>query len=248
MTKQFKGKLINAGMDAKTVKGNDKYITAILYMAPADVAGGTTVCPYADKAGCREACLYTAGRGAFNNVQLSRIRKAQLYLNDREGFMADLVADLARFVKWCARNDAKPAVRLNGTSDIPYERIPVDGHANVFEAFPDVQFYDYTKVYSRVRRALPDNYRLTLSYSAASMDYANAVRKASEQSGVNMAIVLRDRAAVEAALAAYPDLYQDGDRDDLRFLDEAGKHVLLYAKGSAKKDDTGFVIDALVHV
>ncbi len=117
----FQGKLLASGSNAKTVKGDKllQYETAIMYLAPFTSAGGTNVCPMAETAQCIEGCLNTAGRAAmFANIPAARIAKTRRYLNDRSAFLADLVKDIERFISYCQRNGVKPAVRLNGTSDI----------------------------------------------------------------------------------------------------------------------------------
>ncbi|SCW76963.1 hypothetical protein SAMN02927900_04742 [Rhizobium mongolense subsp. loessense] len=253
----FKGTLIRSGNNAKTVKGDGEYETAIMYLAPFTLAG-SNVCPMAEQAGCVKGCLNTAGRGAYNNVQVARINKTKRYLASRTQFMADLVDDLERFVAYCERKGVKPAVRLNGTSDIQWEVAHFasrgDKRGSVFELFPEVQFYDYTKVYKRAYRALPVNYSLTLSYSHASTAYAEAVVKAANETGANIAVVyrtkeLRDTLASYdcAGLATTTDFNLNrpvfnGDETDLRFLDPKGVIVGLYAKGAAKGDRSGFVV------
>lgn len=280
----FKGTLIRSGNNAKTVKGDGVYETAIMYLAPFNMAGAN-VCPMAEQAGCVKGCLNTAGRGAFNNVQIARINKTKRYLSNRAAFMAELVADLEAFVRYCKRKGVKPAVRLNGTSDIQFEvahpakreawRIAThlfDGVAgevlhsdkrwvyvrgqsgsfaefpSIFEAFPEIQFYDYTKVYKRAYRDLPANYALVLSYSAAHDGYAKAVVKAAAETGANMAVVFRhkngqpDRFTFSSDAVSLSRQVFNGDNDDLRFLDPKGVIVGLYAKGAAKQDRTGFVV------
>jgi hypothetical protein len=246
----YRGTLIRSGGDAKTTKGNGEFETAIMYMAPHTVAGGTTLCSMAVIAACAAACLYSAGRGAFNSVQKARIAKAQRFQNDRNGFMAELVKDTGKFVRYCDRKGVKPAVRLNGTSDIAWENIPVFVNGvrfvNIMEAFPMVQFYDYAKTVKRVLSGrLPANYALTLSYSAASPRYTAMVVDAAKASGANVAVVFRSK-AVRAKYMTEGFMGRaviDGDRDDLRFLDPAGVVVGLYAKGAAKRDVSGFVVD-----
>jgi hypothetical protein len=249
MTNIFKGSLILAGLNAKTAKSDaaSDYATAIMYMSPADLAGGKTVCAFADKAGCREGCLNLSGQGVFNSVQQARIRKTRMYLDKRDAFLTALWTDLTKFAAWCDKRGKKPAVRLNGTSDIPYERIERGGDT-VFSAFPQIQFYDYTKVYSRVSRALPLNYSLVLSYSEAHPDFAQKVLRAADSSGVNIAAVYRDRAAQARAIECGDARFGnrrivDGDQTDLRFLDPAGVVVALYAKGKARADRSGFVLN-----
>ncbi|MQW33586.1 GP88 family protein [Sinorhizobium meliloti] len=264
----FRGTLIRSGNNAKTVKGDGEYETAIMYLAPFTLAGAN-VCPMAETAGCVAGCLNTAGRGRMNNVQIARINKTKRYLNDRIAFMYELVDDLERFVRYCRRKGVKPAVRLNGTSDIQWEvahntsrgwvshNINAAGQreeewgenrGSIFELFPEIQFYDYTKVYKRVYRELPSNYSLVLSYSEANPRYAEAVTKAAHETGANMAVVYRAKELRDYfvdKLAQYGDVCRDvidGDQTDLRFLDPQRVIVGLYAKGRAKVDTSGFVV------
>jgi len=240
----FKGKLISSGADAKTVKGNgDKYETAIMYMQPWKSAG-INVCANAEIAGCIDGCLFTAGRGAMNVVQKARARKTAWFAADRDGFMAQLVIDTTKFTKYCAKQSVQPVVRLNGTSDIRWERIPVskDGiiHNNIFDAFPDIQFYDYTKIANRKGVDHIKNYHLTFSYSEANPLYKKQIEIAKAK-GMNMAVVFRSILSIPHHFMNRPVI--SGDADDLRFLDPDGVVVSLYAKGRAKKDQSGFVID-----
>lgn len=227
-------KLLNIDANAKTVKGQGRgYMTAILYLAPADESG-YEVCPMASK-GCRKACLNKAGMGAFSNVQAARIAKTKWYFEDRPAFMAQLVTEVRAFIRKAIKLGLIPVVRLNGTSDIPWERVPVEGQPNIMSLFPSVQFYDYTKRSNR--RDLPTNYHLTFSLAE---DNDSRARVAASN-GANIAVVFRND--------NFPSTYMgmpvvDGDADDLRFLDGRGVVVGLKAKGPAKKDTTGFVRDA----
>lgn len=233
----WKGNLISCGSNAKTVKGDgSEYLTAIMYLTPWKSAG-INVCPMAEQAGCVEGCLNTAGRGAFNSVQAGRARKTQWFANDREGFMAQLYKDIKAFVSYCAKQSIQPCVRLNGTSDIRFELIKVQGHANIFAAFPMVQFYDYTKIANR--KVTVPNYHLTWSYSGANDAYAkqHAIAKVN---GLNIAVVFRRKADIPTQYLGLPTV--DGDKDDMRFLDPKGVVVALYAKGKAKRDTSGFVV------
>lgn len=245
----FRGKLIASGSNAKTVKGDGtEYETAIMYLAPFTLAGAGNVCSMAAIAACWQGCLNSAGRGAFNNVQKARIRKTRQYMAERAAFMALLVTDLEKFVRYCRKRDVQPCVRLNGTSDIIWERNhPVmrgnTRHESVMAAFPEVTFYDYSKIYKRVDRPLPRNYSITLSYSGANEEYAAEIRKRVQAGVANMAVVYRNRALVDKWLAADSKVL-DGDLTDMRFLDPQGGYVVaLYAKGKAKRDMSGFVQD-----
>ena len=221
----------------KSNKLSDEWFSRIIYLAPDDLADGKrTLCPFAKKAGCSEACLNTAGQGKFSNVQQARIRKSLLFLNDQQEFMRQLVEDVNKFLKECDRLGKKPALRLNGTSDIQWEHIKVEGHENIFAMFPQIQFYDYTKIPTRKVEHIP-NYHLTWSYSEADSKYAALIKNVSN----NIAVVFRE---------ALPEVFKgfkviDGDKHDMRFLDETQVVVGLVEKGEAKKDTSGFVIDLI---
>ena len=135
-------KLLNIDNNAKTVKGQKKgYKTAILYLAPS-TQSGFQVCPMASE-GCKKACLYTAGHGAFSNVQQGRINKTRWFMQDRQSFLTQLKKEISNHIKNCDKKGYIPCVRLNGTSDISWENY------DIIQAFPNVQFYDYTKIYKR---------------------------------------------------------------------------------------------------
>ena len=118
--------LLTISTDANTVKGEKLGIlTGVLYLAPADVSG-YEVCPKAS-AGCKAACLYTAGRGVMAPVVAGRINRTLWLHEDRDSFMDTLVADIQRLIRKAARKGMVPAVRLNGTSDIAWETPREDG-------------------------------------------------------------------------------------------------------------------------
>ena len=221
--------LIGVGTNAKTVKGDgSEYLTGTLYLIPE-----LELCPFSMIAGCHEPCLVSAGRGAFNSVRAARERKTRLLLSDPEEFKRLLRLDLTKFSATCSRKSVRPVVRLNGTSDKSW--------LDIIQEFPEVQFYDYTKVYNRVAKDLPSNYHLTLSYSGANPDYARNVQAFADKYQANLAVVFRDKNKIPHTYLGRPVI--NGDADDLRFLDPSGVVVALYAKGKAKHDDSGFVID-----
>ena len=240
-------KLLGVGTNAKTIKGDgDEYLTAILYMTPYKVmvdGKSFNSCSMAEQASCIDGCLYTAGRGAFNNVQTARQRKAEWFYRDRVGFMDQLFDDITKFEAYCKKRGIQPCVRLNGTTDIRWELIPISNivkgepKKNIFELFPDVQFYDYTKIPNRKVEHL-DNYHLTWSYSAANAKYEQFFEAAVQDMPV--AVVFRTPYKGKT-WRGYKVI--DGDKDDLRFLDPKQSIVALYAKGRAKKDTSGFVVD-----
>jgi hypothetical protein len=232
--------------DAKTVKGEKKgVLTGILYLAPHNISG-FQVCPKATE-GCKLACLYTAGRAMmFSHIQEARINKTKWFFLDRESFMETLVKDIERLVRKADKLNMIAAVRLNGTSDIAWEKIACvkDGkkYKNVMEAMPDVQFYCYTKVLNRKTALALPNYHLTFSLSESNDTEA---KKALEQ-GYNLAVVMRLKPSQPKPKTwwGYPVI--NGDESDVRFMDAKGGHIVaLTAKGSARYDTSGFVRDAV---
>ena len=223
----------NGRSNPKTNKSNkesDKYLTFILHLRPIN----TKICPFQNVAKCKEACLNTAGLGGgYPSIQKARQRKTDLFLNNRDEFMRQLFDDLTKIEKYCTNKGKIPAVRLNGTSDIQYELIKVNG-LNVFDTFQNITFYDYTKIPNRKVSHIK-NYSLTWSYSEADKKYSNYFDTVPN----NSAVVFRDK---------FPFYFKgkkviNGDLTDLRFLDPKNIVVGLKAKGKAKKDNTGFVID-----
>lgn len=233
--------------DAKTTKGGDLgVLTGILYLAPANLSG-YEVCPKAS-AGCRAACLFTAGRGKMKSVTEARIAKTKRFFEHRADFMADLVFSLKALEKKAAKRNMTPAARLNGTSDIAWEKISCvkDGveYRSVIDAFPNIQFYDYTKIVGRKRAATLANYHLT--FSLAENNQHDAVRAIHEGMNVAVAFAIKKDDAKPATWGGFPVI--DGDVTDVRFMDPKGGHIVgLFAKGDAKKDTSGFVrkIDAV---
>jgi hypothetical protein len=238
-------KLLSTG-NPKTLKGQSVgYLTYILHLAPADLSGYNT-CPKAT-AGCTAACLNTAGRGGMfkkgettNAIQKARIRKTKLFFEDRISFMNLLVKDIELAIKQAAKKDLIPVFRLNGTSDLSFEKYEVlrngQSYTNIFAAFPEVQFYDYTKILGRKVKDIK-NYQLT--FSAADGNDRDVDRAMFD--GYNVATVFGLKKT-----EPMPEFYMgapvfNGDESDLRFLDPKGVVVGLYAKGKAKKDTSGFV-------
>ena len=218
-------KLLTLG-NTKTVKGEAMgYQTYIMHLAPSTLSGYNT-CPMASN-GCASACLNTAGRGRFTAIQEARIRKTRWFFENREDFMYTLVKDIKAAIRKAEREGFIPVFRLNGTSDIRWETVSVLDYRNIMEMFPNVQFYDYTKLPNR--RDIPANYHLTFSRSESNEHLI--------PQGMNVAVVFD----------SLPDVWMgrkviDGTETDLRFLDEQNVVVGLLAKGKAKKDTSGFTI------
>ena len=223
----------------KIIKGEKQgYKTYILHLSPSDSSGVMNTCPKAS-AGCKAGCLNTAGHGGMfkagettNTVQEARKRRTVFFKTNKDLFMETLITDITKAIKQAERKGMTPVFRLNGTSDILWENIYVGGK-NVFEHFPTVQFYDYSKILNRKVKHL-GNYHLTFSRSE---DNDADVMKALEQ-GYSIAVVFDE---VPATWNGVPVV--DGDLDDLRFNNTHLDLVIgLKAKGRAKKDTTGFVV------
>jgi hypothetical protein len=224
--------------NAKTSKGESLgYLTGILYLAPADTVEGINLCPFASK-GCKASCLFTAGRGKFSNVMNARIKKTIHFRDDINSFMESLVLSIENVILEARVKGLKPCIRLNGTSDIRFEYYLDSNGRNIFEQFPNIQFYDYTKDFHRLAalKGRWKNYHLTFSRSESRANHAQC-RKLLDL-GVNVAAVFRSEDHM-------PINSIEGDLHDLRFLDKKGGHIVaLKAKGDAKKDQSGFVIGA----
>ena len=237
--------LLSIGTNAKTVKGDQYgFLTGVLYLAPSNISGEQT-CPMAKIAGCESACLYSAGRGAFNSVQKARIAKTQRFFWNRQDFMGDLVKSIEALIRKAEKQKMIPLVRLNGTSDIRWESVFFDHtfafgkvrRVNIFEVFPEIQFYDYTKISNR--KDTPKNYDLTFSYSGV-REFLPHVEKA-KKAGMRIATVFRKQEDIPSEFMGLPVI--DGDDSDVRHSEPQGVIVALYAKGKAKTDVSGFVVD-----
>lgn len=222
----------------KTKKGEAVgYKTFGIHFAPGSLSG-FNVCTDASE-GCLKSCLNGAGMGAFSTVQDARIAKTQSFHKNVAAFMASLVSEIRAAIKSAIKSGMTPCVRLNLTSDIYFERIKLENGNTIFQEFPNVQFYDYTKHYKRMFLEIP-NYHLTFSRSENAINQLQASHLI--KLGKNVAAVFSTKKG-----NALPESYKgtpviDGDENDLRFLDPKGAIVGLRAKGPAKKDQSGFVI------
>ena len=208
------------------------YLSFILHLAPSTLSGHNT-CPKATK-GCIAACLNTAGRGGMfkrgentNMIQKARIRKTEYFYNDRAGFMKDLYADICKGIRLANKLGLTPVFRLNGTSDLSWEKYEMTEGKNVFDVFAGIQFYDYTKVLGRKVKHI-ENYHLTFSKA--------------DGNDSDVAEALMQGMSVVAVYDKIPEGVPSADETDLRFLDPKGIMLGLKAKGRAKKDYSGFVI------
>ena len=231
--------------NAKTIKGEKQnYKTYILYMSPAyQNDKNINLCSHATK-GCIESCLFKSGFGGiYTSVQNARIAKSNYFLNDRVNFLLQLKKEISNAIKNQKPNE-KICFRLNGTTDINFEKFKIEDNKNIFELFPNAQFYDYTKNYVRLeKRTLPKNYHITFSRSETNEEKAIEMLNL----GYNSAFVF----------SSVPQNYKgfkvvNGDENDLRFLDEKNVIVgLKYKKLTGKGADnsqgikSNFVIQTL---
>ena len=240
-------KLLSIGADAKTIKGNKKgFMTAIQYLS-AYKSSGVNLCPNAKNAKCHEGCLDSSGQMNFKKSREARLTRTKLYLNNPPEYFRQLVKEIAAFIKKAQRKGLTPLVRLNGTSDIRFENIGFysEGvyYRNIMERFEDVQFYDYTKIPNREKsingiQSFPTNYDLTFSYSGAKGFEKFNDRALKE--GKRVAVVF-DKVE-NIPLTFYGRKVVSGDDSDVRHLDPQNTIVALYAKGKARKDTSGFVV------
>ena len=238
--------------NAKTKKGEkviDKisglsYKTYILYMTSyTDNKYGVNVCSHASE-GCISGCLVSSGFGGlYNSVKEGRRRKVEMFIEDRVKFINSLAEEIRIAIK---KNEGKMVVvvRLNGTSDIVYERFRIfEGGKNIMEIFPEIQFYDYTKNWTRFNDKLPNNYHLTFSRSEDNEDKAFELLSR----GINVSFIFRE---VPKEYRGYEVI--NGDEHDLTFLHKKGVIIgLRYKKnttigGKIKNEiayKNGFVIE-----
>jgi len=187
-------------------------------------------CAGSKAAKCMEACLKSAGMGVFSNVKAGRKAKTDWFHADQDAFLAQLCKELYNFDKLCKRSGSIGQVRLNTISDIAWEKLGVP------QLFPDLNFYDYSKRVERIGNT-PTNYKLMFSYSGAPT-YRKQVEKL--PNGYPMAVVFRHTLPTHFM----GRVVIDGDKSDLDNLRSGHVVVGLLAKGKAKKDTTGFVVDS----
>ena len=229
--------LLNYYSQTKMAKGERfGYKTAILHFAPFKLSG-KNVCPKATTGpdGCAGPCLNTSGRGQMNSVQQARINKTNYFWKNRNGFLWELSREIQQLKTRAKRQGFKFAVRLNGTSDLNFSKFKIDGNQSIMDLHPDVQFYDYTKVYNHFDHSYK-NYHVTFSHSGK--NDTECLKAFAE--GYNVAYVFKDK--LPKKHLGYRVI--DGDKHDLRFLDPRGVVVGLVAKGLARKVTQGGFVNA----
>lgn len=247
-----KSKNLLSTNNAKTVKGEKLgYTTYIMYLSPyTQNSKGINLCSHASE-GCAKACLFSSGAARFDRVQQGKRDKTEWFLDNRVEFLEKLDAEITAI-----KNKAKhqtteniPVIRLNGTSDIPFEKFKIRDGKNIFELHPTVQFYDYTKNYIRIEKELPSNYHLTFSMSETNKD--KSIELLGKGHNVAMVFGVKKESELPTTYLGYTVV--NGDESDLRFLDDKNvivglKYKLLTGKGTAgvNKDNlenNDFIID-----
>ena len=231
-----KSKNLLSTNNAKTIKGEKLgYTTYIMYLAPhTQNSKGINLCSHASK-GCAKACLFNSGAARFDRVQEGKVNKTEWFLDNRVEFLEKLDAEITVIKNKRKHQTSEniPTIRLNGTSDIPFEKFKIRDGKNIFELHPTIQFYDYTKNHIRFEKELPSNYHLTFSLSednkVKSMELLNK--------GFNVAMVFGVKNESDLPTTYEGFKVVNGDESDLRFLDEDNviiglKYKLLTGKGT----------------
>ena len=224
-----------------TVSGQETYI---VYFAPASTSG-YNVCSHSTPE-CRRGCLATSGRAGMElnakekitRIEQARIKKTRLFYEHPEFFMAWMIAEIEAKQALAEKKNMGFSVRLNGTSDIDWQNVKVNGQS-IFEIFPDITFYDYTKNPNKFI-GKPDNYHLTLSYTGRNWKACEAVLK----QGVNVAVVfdVKREADIPAKFRGYNVI--NGDITDYRVDDAKGIIVGLKWKHIADKEAEAQVLNS----
>lgn len=212
---------------AKVLKSYKRgVLTYCIYLAPYNMSG-YMVCPNAQH--CHEKCLNASGHNRMaiakdgfegSKINRSRIKKTKLFYENREEFMAMVVAEIKKWKKYAEKHNLEFAIRLNGTSDLNPKLFVYEGK-NILDLFPDVQFYDYTKVPSRlVAYHNHPNYDLTFSFDGFNWDVCEQY------------LQMGGRVAVVFANGNFPQTYKgykvvNGDNYDMRYKDGNGVIVGL---------------------
>ena len=237
------------------IKKNSKVLnidTFVLYLAP-HILSGYNTCMMATIE-CINGCLHTSGRAGMeinsdndNRIVNARIKKTKLFYESRKFFFGWLVAEIKAAKNLSLNKGNDFSIRLNGTSDINWKAYKIDGKT-IFEIFPDIQFYDYTKIPNRFNN-IPKNYHLTFSYTGYNwLDCEKVLNK-----GGNVAVVFdifKTYNMKKENIKPLPTKYKgykvvDGDITDYRPFDKKGSIVALRFKRIANKKTQSEVIDSV---
>jgi hypothetical protein len=216
-----------------TKNGKVGQATYGVYLAPASTSG-YNVCLHSTPE-CRLGCLNTSGRAAIDifsgitRIADARVKKTKLFHEEQTFFMNWLVAEIQSNKRKAEAKGLFFSVRLNCTSDIDWATIKHNS-MNIFEIYPDVQFYDYTKQITKLFNPIA-NYHLTLSYTG----YKDNIYQSMLKSGNNVAVVfnVKHEADLPETFMGFPVV--NGDYSDFRPNDGSGVVVGLKWKRIADR-------------
>lgn len=227
-----------------------------IYLAPWNLASqlsgvaGMNVCPGGTN--CHEHCLNGSGqnkmdemaRGQYSNINMARAKRTILYYHNRKLFNKLLIHEIHKAKDYAERHNYDFSVRLNCTSDIDLRMFvnPKNGK-NVLNIYPEVQFYDYTKIISHYKLVEDyDNYHLTFSYDGKNWDKCEKVLNNFGQ----VAVVFD---------GPMPETFRgfkvvSGDNYDMRYIDPHGVVIGLtyhktaqdYVNGKYVHPNSSFVV------
>lgn len=230
-------KLLSVSTDPKTTKGGRLgFLTGVCYMTPhKSPYDSFNLCQWATLL-CSLACLSFSGRGrderTESKIKLARHWRRSLWVNeDKAPFWTQLAKEVEALVAKAKKLRMTPCVRLNGTTDILWERHP-EFH-ELCTRYQQIQWYDYTKCPIQHRLGRPANYHLTFSWSGKNdPDCREALRL-----GVNVATPYLATLPAEDNFGRYSRKVPviNGDESDLRFLDTPGVIVGLKNKPVSAK-------------
>ena len=238
-TAKIKKLLSDGSTNAKTKKNSLK--SFILYLSPyTQNSFGKNLCANATK-GCIDSCLFTAGMGSFSNVQKARIAKTDYLLSDKEAFLDQLTKELLYHYAKAKKAGERVAVRLNGTSDLDFfTLLQKYAQLDVTKLADHMSFYEYTKNINYIKRweGAPN-----ITYTFSKSENNASLIPAAIAYGANVAAVFRKELPETYNVGGTEIPVIDGDTSDIIMLYNKGKIIGLRAKGKAKKDYSGFVID-----
>jgi hypothetical protein len=229
----YLGNINSSAKMSKNMKTSNNY-TYVIYLAPANTSG-YNVCSHSTPE-CRLGCLATSGRtrveiySDIHRIRNSRIQKTKLFYEHPKYFIDWMIAEIKYYQRKAKKDGYDFSVRLNGTSDIDWSNIGEYGKT-IFDLFPEVQFYDYTKNPHKFVNK-PANYHLTFSYTGRNWNLCESVLKA----GYNVAVVFNTtkNQSLPATFNGYEVI--NGDLTDYRPLDGNGVIVGLRFKRIANRE------------
>lgn len=237
----YLGNINSSAKMIKNQKVSDNY-TYVIYLAPANTSG-YNVCSHATPE-CKLGCLATSGRAKveiyanLNRIKDARIKKTKLFFEEQEFFIDWMIAEMKMYQKKAIKDGYNFSARLNGTSDIDWANIGEYGKT-IFDLFPEVQFYDYTKNPHKFINK-PSNYHLTFSYTGKNWNFCESVLKA----GFNVAMVFNTtkNQTLPTEFKGYEVI--NGDLTDYRPLDGNGVIVGLRFKVIANKQANNEILNS----